>query len=1371
MSVEDAQELYDVLRGTNNDRKLETVIALKRFIKRNDVTLEAVPLLFGALKIGLLSSNYHVAMNCLTCSSHLIKRVSLQDASRLKAPSGSLLPMLVERLGDIREKVKDVALNALIELWKAVPVDVERSMKDIGLVSKNWRVREQSLYWLVSTHQSQPTFCFRSFTPFMIKMLEDANENVRDAAKDVIVELFRNAPSHAKTDLKRELSQQQVRKKLVSYIFDNLRMKGSVDFASSRGSEYTYDNDTTNLSMRRVNNESIASTSNISSNYISNLSGVEMEQMDPAWVYSAKELELEIQEMLPSFEGKETDYNWVTREKHIMRLRALLRGNMYKEYSSVFVSGFKLLLDGIIKAISSLRTTLSLSGLQLIKDVAIVVGPAIDQSVDILLTHLIRISGLTKKIISQAAQITVNVLIANVSYNPKIVQQLLTASQDKNPSTRQYSTGWFRTLLEAHIDSKTYIESSGGLDIMEKAIKNGISDASAIVRTGTRDVLCCFSDIWPERAQSLILSLDPVARKQLEKAFQNSSILSKSTDGLNRCYNLNQNLSSNKGKSSTKESIVKTENASNKRQDDSSSIMHGLSGLMSGPVRHGLGLPQRHGHLSKTSSKGPDSPGRDHSTNTLFNQAHVLPNQLRNGVSPPRSTTTNSLFGKSSQGISLRSSPRKMTIIEQLVHPDWHIRVDGIITVACLLAKKTPPNYDNQKLPVLPPNDILVPTFQKLLNDSQPEVVNHLMAPEVIVEIAKIIPFENIVPKILLLSEMDDNEHGHDIARSCLPAVKKMINDADAAELLSKVLTSMGVSGVVPRKFSACTFTTSQKRKIIHGVLLWMNELVERHNENIKNKVEGNSYFNDISNFKFYVNRLVPMINNIKPTSINYGPLVMLLKSLQTTNEEVFDKVLQTFEKVTVNALKNAWGIAIEEENYVLEEKVAHIEEVLGGIPVVDHVKLDDNDVEHHSSSSMEFHSAKFYDAYIDSFDENNGTQINFEDMTMIQIPKLQINPSNNTTNKEILSTSSDLFASVDTDPTLNIEDTIKINDLKISDDKINQTQQPDKVQQPEQMEQDSSSQSFELASTLDSEKQQNLDMSGKDETFSKDLSLWFRKYMKKQVPITPLPKSLDDSIKLLKNIIERLENYDMDSYAFRKLICISKEYDLEFITENSDNVFDNSKKGDIWMAGNLFDSLMKALLNFITEDAISELKIQALILLKHFFDHQMLYCNNHKLTIIDTLLKLRSRDSNSSRIICLIEEMIFDVVTHFEPQVGITAFLAYLEPYIDDDTDKLKKCFLKQPIIVICLSSIAILIRKLERASLDQYLGKISSLVVKALNDVDPEIRKESVTICVSLNSIIKNSVEIFDLLEGLTSSQQNLLTYYFTKSCGKDI
>jgi CLIP-associating protein 1/2 len=50
---------------------------------------------------------------------------------------------------------------------------------------------DKSMRWLANVHRSQHNFSFRSFTPFMMKILEDANEIVRDTAKEVVIELFK----------------------------------------------------------------------------------------------------------------------------------------------------------------------------------------------------------------------------------------------------------------------------------------------------------------------------------------------------------------------------------------------------------------------------------------------------------------------------------------------------------------------------------------------------------------------------------------------------------------------------------------------------------------------------------------------------------------------------------------------------------------------------------------------------------------------------------------------------------------------------------------------------------------------------------------------------------------------------------------------------------------------------------------------------------------------------------------------------------------------------------------------------------------------------------------------------------------------------
>ena len=76
-----------------------------------------------------------------------------------------------------------------------------------------------------------------------------------------------------------------------------------------------------------------------------------MEQLEAYLVASKGDLEYEIQNMLEAFEGRESEQNWSSRDKHISRLRGLLRGNAYKEYPSTFMTGISSMQSGIVKGV------------------------------------------------------------------------------------------------------------------------------------------------------------------------------------------------------------------------------------------------------------------------------------------------------------------------------------------------------------------------------------------------------------------------------------------------------------------------------------------------------------------------------------------------------------------------------------------------------------------------------------------------------------------------------------------------------------------------------------------------------------------------------------------------------------------------------------------------------------------------------------------------------------------------------------------------------------------------------------------------------------------------------------------------------------
>lgn len=191
----------------------------------------------------------------------------------------------------------------------------------------------------------------------------------------------RNAPGHAKADLKKLLQTNHVRKTTSQYILSQL---GLVDTAATdltasvRGEDgpptatttttttitittATATNDRPVLSKTGEARQRVASgTASVqpsvagsvaTTSAILSAPGAEMETMDASIIASRGDLEYEIQGMLPAFEGRESEQNWIARDKHIARLRGLLRGNAYKEYPSAFMAGIGSLQSGIIKGV------------------------------------------------------------------------------------------------------------------------------------------------------------------------------------------------------------------------------------------------------------------------------------------------------------------------------------------------------------------------------------------------------------------------------------------------------------------------------------------------------------------------------------------------------------------------------------------------------------------------------------------------------------------------------------------------------------------------------------------------------------------------------------------------------------------------------------------------------------------------------------------------------------------------------------------------------------------------------------------------------------------------------------------------------------
>lgn len=561
----------------------------------------------------------------------------------------------------------------------------------------------------------------------------------------------------------------------------------------------------------------------------------------------------------------------------------------------------------------------------------------------------------------------------------------------------------------------------------------------------------------------------------------------------------------------------------------SPTALAGPSGLASAPVRrpgmkarpqvHAEPVPQaepRAGY-ARAASPGASSRATPMRTNGGRTSPQSPPHRPARGITPSRTQTH-------------PASSRKLTVLEQLNHTDWKIRVEGVVTVACILAKRTPPGYEGLKMPSLPPSDVFAPTLVKLLNDPQPEVVEHVVAPEVLAELAKVVGMDQIVPKVLLLSEGDDEHHAHATNAASMPAVKQLMTEEAAMDLAFKIITSLGGSGIVPRKLALGTFTMTQKRKIIHGCLLWMNEIVESYARG-----SPNGFFTD-GNYKSLVNRLISMHSGAK--SANHPLIATILKNLQQIDMPEFEKILSTLESQIVKDLKTAWGQNGEDTEIVVEEQVADVEQVLGSLPHIAPMIAPTDTRRILSPPSPTEHLPE-------------------EDFTLIN-PLSGLPPAPRPATPPKV-------------PGQDHEQLHKLPQLSSAPEKF-----PDLLAQAGSMKPSHVEEQKPSITVYQDPVVHSNGAAVENDNAAND---WNRHKLRKTSPT--IPRTPEHSTRLLTSLIDKLQALDMDTQAFRKLIGIARENPVRgaLQEQNGDGVY------DIWQGGVVFAELLEALLGYLSSE------------------------------------------------------------------------------------------------------------------------------------------------------------------------------------------
>ncbi|KAL8818799.1 MAG: hypothetical protein Q9223_002640 [Gallowayella weberi] len=235
----------------------------------------------------------------------------------------------------------------------------------------------------------------------------------------------------------------------------------------------------------------------------------------PLYVATRHDLEDIFNSMRPCFEGRESEDNFKLRDQAITKLRRIIAGNAPVGLAEPLSAGIKTLLEGIIKVINSLRTTVSKNACDLIQDMAKAKITNMDNIAEIVLPHLMKLCAATKKIAADKANESITLIITSVSYNIYLMKLIWSACEDKNVQPRKFATGWLKTLVGKYREHKHVFERGDGLVLFEKCLKKGLSDSNPDVRQSMRPTYWAFIRLWPERSDAILSALSDSHRKVL----------------------------------------------------------------------------------------------------------------------------------------------------------------------------------------------------------------------------------------------------------------------------------------------------------------------------------------------------------------------------------------------------------------------------------------------------------------------------------------------------------------------------------------------------------------------------------------------------------------------------------------------------------------------------------------------------------------------------------------------------------------------------------------------------------------------------------------------------------------------------------------
>uniref|UniRef100_A0A3Q4AEU8 TOG domain-containing protein n=1 Tax=Mola mola TaxID=94237 RepID=A0A3Q4AEU8_MOLML len=453
------------------------------------------------------SSNYKVVLLGMDILSALVSR--LQE--RFRTQVGTVLPSLIDRLGDAKDQVRDQDQALLLKIMDqaANPQYVWERMMG-GFKHKNNRTREGLCLCLISTLNvfGSQSLTLSKIVPHICNLLGDPTGQVRDGAMNCLVEIYRHVGERVRLDLGKKGLPQSRCVETPLFVFsvlpppdknfeDDDSVDGGRSSSSSKGASQSGRKTVNMGSFRRPSSTSSAKSAG----------HAEITSSQPSFlsqIYSNREVEEAMTKIRDVLSDDKRD--WELRVAALKKVRSLLLAGA-AEFDG-FMQQLRLMEAAFKLSAKDLRSQVVREACITLGHLSSVLGSRFDHAAEATMPILLNLVPNSAKIMATSGMAAIRLILKHTHY-PRLIP-IITS----NLFLFHFLNSFYIlfNLISLYF---IYLYLMHGTVLME-TIKKGFHDADAEARSVARKCYWSFHGHFRREAEQLFQGLESSYQKALQ---------------------------------------------------------------------------------------------------------------------------------------------------------------------------------------------------------------------------------------------------------------------------------------------------------------------------------------------------------------------------------------------------------------------------------------------------------------------------------------------------------------------------------------------------------------------------------------------------------------------------------------------------------------------------------------------------------------------------------------------------------------------------------------------------------------------------------------------------------------------------------------